>query len=127
MKKQRISILAVLTALFAAFTLGLFLGRNQSGSAVILSVPAAMQTLPPEPVTGDIPYPENSAEFPVNINTAEKEALTALPGIGEILAQRIIAYRNANGSFSSVDGLMYVEGIGEKKLEAILDLITIGG
>jgi len=127
MKKQRISILAVLTALFAAFTLGLFLGRNQSGSAVILSGPAAMQTLPPEPVTGDIPYPENSAEFPVNINTAEKEALTALPGIGEILAQRIIAYRNANGSFSSVDGLMYVEGIGEKKLEAILDLITIGG
>ena len=58
---------------------------------------------------------------------ADTEQLTALPGIGEVLAQRIIAYREENGSFLSTDELKNVEGIGEKRLEAILDLITVGG
>ncbi|HIQ67031.1 MAG TPA: helix-hairpin-helix domain-containing protein [Candidatus Faecousia intestinavium] len=65
--------------------------------------------------------------FPLDINQADSEALQALPGIGEVLAGRIIAYRDENGPFSSPDQLMNVEGIGEKRLEAILDYITIGG
>lgn len=55
----------------------------------------------------------------VNINTAPAEKLARLPGIGEALAERIVAYREANGPFSSPEALMQVDGIGEGKLEGI--------
>ena len=55
---------------------------------------------------------EKKVTFPVNINTASKKELDALPGIGEVLAQRIIDYRSANGPFSTVDELTKVKGIG---------------
>ena len=51
----------------------------------------------------------------------------ALPGIGEVLAERILNFREEHGNFSSVDELLNVEGIGKKRLEEILDLITVGG
>lgn len=52
----------------------------------------------------------------VNINTADKEMLTLLPGIGPVTAEAIIAYRNTNGNFKSIDELTKVKGIGEKTL-----------
>jgi competence protein ComEA len=61
----------------------------------------------------------------VNINFAGLNELELLPGIGEELAQRIIDYRNNAGSFKSKEDLKNVTGIGEKKFEAIKDLITI--
>ena len=126
MKKPRLSILVAVTLLFAVFTLGFFLGRNGSHGSVELS--AAMQTLPPQTTCPEPTTPETVAvTFPIDINRADTEQLTALPGIGEVLAQRIIAYREENGSFLSTDELKNVEGIGEKRLEAMLDLITVGG
>ena len=68
---------------------------------------------------------EKEVTFPVNINTASKRELDALPGIGEVLAQRIIEYRNANGPFGSVNDLTKVKGIGEKTLEKIKPYATI--
>ncbi len=129
MKKPHISILAAITILFAAFTLGFFLGRNQNQDGVSLSVPAALQTVPPEAAYSSEPTEESTEAitFPIDINTATKEEFMALPGIGEVLAQRILSYREENGSFSTVEGLMNVEGIGEKRMEEILDCITIGG
>ena len=128
MKKPRLSILVAVTLLFAVFTLGFFLGRNGSHGSVELSVPAAMQTLQPQTTCPEPTTPETVAvTFPIDINRADAEQLTALPGIGEVLAGRIVAYREENGSFLSIQELQNVEGIGEKRLDAILDLITVGG
>jgi competence protein ComEA len=52
----------------------------------------------------------------VNINTADQEILTQLPGIGPVTADRIVEYRKANGNFKSIDELTSVKGIGDKTL-----------
>jgi competence protein ComEA len=52
----------------------------------------------------------------VNINTADKELLTQLPGIGPVTADTIIKYRKDNGQFKSIDELTKVKGIGSKTL-----------
>lgn len=127
--KNKVSVLlAVVTALFVGFTLGLFVGRNTGSGTVTLAVPAQMQTAPTTAATAAAEtVPEKTVSFPVNINTADVDTLTALPGIGQVLAERIVTYRRQNGSFRAVEEIMKVEGIGEKKAEAILDLITVGG
>jgi competence protein ComEA len=61
----------------------------------------------------------------VNVNTAAAEELETLPGIGEVLAATIIAYREEHGPFTSVDQLLDVSGIGEVTLEEIRDLVTV--
>jgi len=60
----------------------------------------------------------------ININTATKQQLVLLPGIGDSYAERIILYRDENGSFTTVDGLLNVKGIGPKKLEKMRRFIT---
>lgn len=129
MKKQPIYLLFLAGALFAGITLGFFLGRNLTRGDVMVSLPESMYTEPTQASTA-VSVETTGAEevsFPLDINQADSEALQALPGIGEVLAGRIISYRDENGPFSSPDQLMNVEGIGEKRLEAILDYITIGG
>ncbi len=63
----------------------------------------------------------------VNINTATSAQLVALPGIGEILANRIVAYRDAHGPFSSVDQLDEVDGISTSLVEKLRQLVTVDG
>lgn len=62
---------------------------------------------------------EVAAVHVVNINQAGAVELQGLPGIGPALAERIIAHREANGPFESVDQLTAVKGVGERKLEKI--------
>ena len=127
--KNKVSVLlAVVTALFVGFTLGLFVGRNTGSGTITLAVSPQMQTSPTTAATAAAEtVPEETVSFPVNINTADVDTLTALPGIGQVLAERIVAYRQQNGSFRAIEEITKVEGIGEKKAEAILDLITVGG
>ncbi len=61
----------------------------------------------------------------VNVNTASAADLETLPGIGEVIAQRIVDHRTANGPFTSVDQLEDVSGIGEAILESIRELVTV--
>jgi competence protein ComEA len=61
----------------------------------------------------------------VNLNTATAEELDALPGIGPVYAQRIIAYREANGPFEDVGEVMEVQGIGPACYEGIKDRVTV--
>lgn len=126
MKIKLSVILPVITALFAGLTLGLFLGRNPAGCSVTVSVPARLASAAAPEETQTEPSAQ-AASLPVNINTADAAELAALPGIGKVLAQRILDYRRVHGDFSAVEQLTNVEGIGEGKLESILELITIGG
>ena len=61
----------------------------------------------------------------INLNTATADELTALPGIGATLAERIVAYREENGPFRTEEELTRVSGIGEAKLAAMEGLITV--
>lgn len=61
----------------------------------------------------------------VNLNTAEISALDGLPGVGPVLAQRIVDWRTEHGRFTTVDELGEVSGIGEKLLSQIRAKVTV--
>ena len=61
----------------------------------------------------------------VNLNTASVEELVTINGISQTLAERIVAYRNENGEFKTLEELMNVVGIGTKTYEKIRDSLTL--
>ena len=67
--------------------------------------------------------PSSSAK--VNINVADVTQLQTLPGIGPSTAEKIVTDRTQNGKFGSPEDLMRVSGIGEKKFEAVRDMIVV--
>lgn len=73
--------------------------------------------------TGDQSTLENEAL--ININIATEAELCSLPGIGEVLAGRIVQYRNDHGQFQSIDEIMDISGIGVSKFEKIKGCITV--
>lgn len=87
-------------------------------------------TFPDTEVSGDpvvdMPGTEKTDSGKININTATKEELMTLPGIGESKADAIIAYREAQGKFQSTDELMNISGIKEGVYNKIKDLIIAG-
>jgi len=66
-----------------------------------------------------------TTQFPINLNTATADQLEAIPGIGPVLAQRIIEYRQTHGRFQSVDELLEVRGIGPKRLENMRPYVVV--
>ncbi|HEC21611.1 MAG TPA: hypothetical protein ENI95_01700 [Chloroflexi bacterium] len=83
------------------------------------------------PRVGEAPTPAPAGEpgavasGPININTASEAELETLPGIGPVLAQRIVEYREANGPFATIEDIQKVAGIGPATFEDIRDLITV--
>lgn len=71
--------------------------------------------------------PDASAGAPVNINTAGVTQLEQIPGVGPVLAQRIVTYREQNGGFTSVEQLTEVSGIGEVTFAQMQPMVTVGG
>jgi competence protein ComEA len=61
----------------------------------------------------------------INLNTATVAELDTLPGVGPVLAQRIVDHRSRNGGFKSVEELRKVEGVGDARFEQIKDLVTV--
>lgn len=73
----------------------------------------------------DLGYPDDGFVPLLDVNTASQAELVALPGIGDITAERIVRYRDEFGPFTSIDQLLRVKGISKKKLEQLKALITI--
>jgi competence protein ComEA len=61
----------------------------------------------------------------ININTADEKAIDSLPGIGPVMAKRIVDYRSENGRFSNIEELKEVPGISEKKFEKLKKYISV--
>ena len=80
---------------------------------------------PPVTVPSRAGNPGSTPGGLININTASQSELESLPGIGPVLAQRIIEYRQSNGLFPSTEAIMDVSGIGPATFEEIKDLITV--
>ncbi len=114
---KKVTQILLCTSLMAlALMVGLFLFRNH-GSRIVR-------------ITDYIPPTKTSAEkgfCPIDINTADVATLMTIPGIGEAYAQRIVDYRQKHGDFTTITDLLNAPGIGQKRLDAITQYITIGG
>lgn len=115
MKKPQWILLGI-TGVFICLLVGIFVGRNLSGSYIRIHNSADSQ---------DSIAATEQNDGRMDINTATSDQLQMLPGIGETLAQRIIDYRTEHGDFKTVGELLQVSGIGESKLEQIKPYIKV--
>jgi competence protein ComEA len=94
-----------------------------------LYVPSIGEADAPPPVTGGEPTPPSGTGAPsdkIDINTATAGELETLPGIGPVLAESIIQYRDASGPFKSIEDITLVSGIGDRTYDKLKDRITVG-
>ncbi len=117
MKKQAWILIAI-TGMFICVLIGIFIGRNMKHNYVHINDAPQTQT---QNSTEDTQ--ENDGR--ININTATEQQLMLLPGVGETTAKKIIEYRTENNGFNTVEDIMNVSGIGEKKFAQMKPYIKV--
>jgi competence protein ComEA len=89
-----------------------------------IRVPAPGDPAPPPDAATTPGSLGGTPSAPLDLNTATPEQLDTLPGVGEVTANRIVAYRSAH-PFTTVDELLEVPGIGQRRFEQLKDLVTV--
>lgn len=122
-QKKLSQVIYIALLVCCVFVMGYLLGKNGKGREVRVSVAQVQEEI------GEVAaqIPDDTVTGAIDLNTATKEQLVLLPKIGEVLAQRIIDYRDSVGGFSSKEELKNVSGIGNKIYEGLKDLVTVGG
>lgn len=100
---------------------GMRLGAMTEAINLAAPVRSGDQVVVPGGSSGDVAVDDGR----VTLNRATAAELEALPGVGPVLAERIVAFREENGSFDTVEDLLSVPGIGESKLAALRDLVRV--
>jgi competence protein ComEA len=93
------------------------------GELIMVGVAVSPGAAPPAP-PGPVP-PGQPGSGAINLNTATLADLDTLPGVGPVLAQRILEAREAQGGFTAVSDLRNVQGIGSARYEQLKDLVTV--
>jgi competence protein ComEA len=101
--------------------------RLRDGELIVIVPEPVPGSTPRVPLAdaGDAPNADES-RVRININTATSEELDALPGVGEIIATRIVEYRELNGPFRSIDDLIHVEGISDRVIDGFRESVSTG-
>lgn len=123
LKRLAAFVIPALALLACGVMLGIFLMQTRVPGTV--SVQHAEPDEPEEAVQTVAEEPSDAADDRLDLNTATAAELQELPGIGEVIAQRIIDYRDLCGHFLDPEQLMEVDGIGEAKYEKLRDLVTV--
>ena len=115
-------IIAAVAAAILCFTCGLLVGKQSEKPDITVTenISAVSQKFESEQANENA---KESQSVLIDINTAGEGELMLLPGIGEMLAERIVTYRDENGEFSTVEEIMNVEGIGQGKFAEICEFI----
>ena len=128
MKISTTAALLFITAIFCAFLAGLFIGRNYNHSDIQVTALRRSEPLLSERRSNssqETTVADNTKRL--ELNSATFEELCTLPGIGEVLAHRIIQYRKENRGFLYVEELLEIDGISNETFETLLNYVTVGG
>lgn len=124
LKRLAAFVIPALALLACGVMLGIFLMQTRTAGTISVQRAApeeaaeSTQTVAEEAV-------DAMADDRLDLNTATAEELQELPGIGEVIAQRIIDYRELCGRFLDPEQLMEVDGIGQAKYEKLRELVTV--
>jgi len=123
-KRERNIILFLIVTF--ALGIGLRVVQNCRSGVTPTKTPGVLNQRTPGVFTEDAALDKIiEQEETININTADMNCLTRLPGVGPKFAERIIEYRQVHGGFKKPEDIKNIKGIGDKKFDKMKDIITV--